>query len=77
MFCVDLCALWMLVSFQFANTRHEWSVNIPHTLAPIRSGPAEQFSKCGGQSTSFEVLLGGVVGLWTLKMVYLVPIQCF
>ena len=42
-----------------------------------KSGPAEQFSKCGGQSTSFEVLLGGVVGLWTLKMVYLVPIQCF
>ena len=46
----------------------------------IYPGPAEQFSKCGGRSTSFEVKLGEgaeVVGLWTLKMVYLVPTQYF
>ena len=51
-------------------------VNIPYTGA-YKSGAPEQFSKCGGRSTSFEVLLGGVVGLWTLKMVYVVSIQCF
>ena len=51
------------------------------------SGPAEQFSKYGGRSTSFEVKLWGggggggggaaVVGLWNLKMVYLVSTQYF
>ena len=75
-FCVDLRALRMLVSFQFANTRQEWSVNIPYTGA-YKSGAAEQFSKCRGRSTSFEVLLGEIVGLWTSKVVYLVLIQCF
>ena len=46
------------------------------------TGPAEQFSKCGGRSTSFDVKLwgvggGGWMGLWTLKIVYLVPTQYF
>ena len=46
-------------------------------------GPAEQFSKCGGLSTSFEVNWvgggegAGVVGLWTSKMIYLEPTQYF
>ena len=48
-----------------------------------RTGPAEQISKFGGRSTSFDVKLWGLggeerwVGLWTLKMVYLVPTQYF
>ena len=57
-FCVDLRALRMLVSSQFANTRQEWSVNISYTGA-YKPGAAEQFSKCRGRSTSFEMLLGG------------------
>ena len=74
-FCVDLRALRMLVSFQFANTRQEWSVNIPYTGA-YKSGAAEQFSKCGGRSISFEVLLGGIVGLWTSKVCRSSPCDC-
>ena len=39
------------------------------------AGPVEQFSMCGGLSTSFEVQREEGWGLWTLKMVYLWPTQ--
>ena len=47
---------------------------------PHLPGLAKQFSKCVGRSTSFWSVVGGggvVVGLWTFKMVYLVPTQYF
>ena len=49
-----------------------------------KQGPRSSFQKRGGRSTSFESQWGGgrevgvgVVGLWTFKMVYLVPTQYF
>ena len=47
-----------------------------NNVSLINQGPWCSFQIAGGRSISFEVLLGGV-GLWTSRMVYLVPTQYF
>ena len=92
-FCEDVGELYTIFTFRFSFwtlfdtqlmnfVRQFQTFNVRILKAYLQyTGPAEQFSKCGGQSTPFEVKFrdggGGGGTLWNLKIIYLVPTNYF